>query len=81
MKKEEMISTLAIAGAEPRVIDAMAEAYEMGLEFGVKGYKHLTGALEAARDVCKYVDHDHIEDAKGHTQFFWEHLDKLKEME
>jgi len=81
MKKEEMISTLAIAGAEPRIIDAMAEAYEMGLEYGVKGYAHLTGAIEAARDVCKYLDHDAIDDAKGHTQFFWEHLDKLQELE
>ena len=81
MKKEEMISTLAIAGAEPRIIDAMAEAYEMGLEYGVKGYKHLTGAIEAARDVCKYLDHDHIEDAKGHVKFFWEYLDKLQEMD
>lgn len=81
MKKDEMMSVLAIAGADPRVMDAMAEAYDMGLEYGVKGYQHLTAALEAARDVCKHVDQDKLEEAKGHTQFFWEHLDKLKEME
>ena len=81
MKKDEMLSVLAIAGADPRVMDAMSEAYDMGLEYGVKGYKHLTGAIEAARDVCKYVDNDEMDDAKRHTQFFWEHLDKLKELE
>ena len=81
MKKDEMISVLAIAGVDPKMMDAMVEAYDMGLEYGVKGYKHLTGAIEAARDVCKYLDHDHIEDAKGHVKFFWEHLDKLQELE
>jgi hypothetical protein len=81
MKKDEMMSVLAIGGADPRVMDAMAEAYDMGLEYGVKGFKHLTSAIETARDVCKYLDADQIDDAKGHTQFFWEHLDKLKEME
>jgi hypothetical protein len=81
MKKDEMLSVLAIAGADPRVMDAMSEAYDMGLEYGVKGYKHLTGAIEAARDVCKYVDNDEMDDAKRHTQLFWEHLDKLKELE
>jgi len=81
MKKDEMISVLSIAGADSRTIDAMAEAYDMGLEYGAKGYTHLTGAIEAARDVCKYVDHDKFDDAKRHTEFFWEHLDKLKDME
>ena len=81
MKKDEMLSVLAIAGAEPRVMDAMAEAYDMGLEHGAKGYRYLTGAIEAARDVCKYVDQDKLEDAKGHTQLFWEQVNKLQEME
>ena len=81
MKKEEMMSVLAIAGADPKVMDAMAEAYDMGLEFGVKGYTHLTGAIEAARDVCRYLDADEVEDAKERTKLFWEHLDKLKEMD
>ena len=53
MKKDEMISVLAIAGVDPKMMDAMVEAYEMGLEYGVKGYKHLTDAIEAARDVCR----------------------------
>ena len=51
MRKDEMLSVLAIGGADPRVMDAMSEAYDMGLEYGVKGYKHLTGAIEAARDL------------------------------
>lgn len=81
MKKDEMISVLAIAGVDPKMMDAMVEAYEMGLEYGVKGYKHLTDAIEAARDVCRHVDNDAVDDAKRHTQLFWEHLDKLKELE
>lgn len=81
MKKEEMVSVLAVAGVEPKIIDAMAEAYDMGVEYGAKAYIHLTGAVEAARDVCKYLDHDAVESAKGHTQFFWEHIDKLRDME
>ena len=43
MKKDEMISVLAIAGVDPKMMDAMVEAYEMGLEYGVKGYKHQIG--------------------------------------
>jgi hypothetical protein len=81
MKKDEMISVLAIAGAEPRVIDAMTEAYEMGFEYGSKAYVHLTDAVEHARDVCKYVDHDKFDDAKRHTEFFWSSLKKLQELE
>ena len=81
MKKDEMLSVLAIAGAEPRVMDAMAEAYDMGLEYGAKGYKHLTDAIEASRNVCSAVDQDRLDDAKRHTEFFWSALTKLQELE
>lgn len=37
--------------------------------------------IEAARDVCKYLDHGMIEEAKAHTQFFWEALEKRKQKE
>ena len=79
MKKDEMMSVLAISGADPRVMDAMGEAYDMGVEYGVKGYQYLTAAIEAARDVCKHIDSDQIDDAKAQTKFFWEQLEKLKE--
>lgn len=81
MKKEEMVTLLRSVNCDENTVTAMINAYELGLEYGAKGYTHLTGAIEAARDVCKYVDHDKLEDAKGHTQFFWEHMDKLQEME
>jgi len=81
MKKDEMISVLAIAGAEPRVIDAMTEAYEMGLEYGAKGYTHLTGAIEAARNVCLHVNLGQIDEAQEDTGLFWEHVKKLQELE
>ena len=81
MKKEEMVSVLAIAGVDPKTIDAMTEAYEMGLEYGAKGYTHLTSAIEAARNVCLHVNLGQIDEAQEDTGLFWEHVNKLKEME
>jgi hypothetical protein len=81
MKKDEMITLLRSVSCDENTVTAMTNAYDMGFEYGSKAYVHLTDAVESARDVCKYVDHDHIEDAKAHTQFFWEHLDKLKDLE
>lgn len=81
MKKDEMISVLSIAGADSRTIDAMAEAYDMGLEYGAKGYTHLTGAIEAARNVCLHVNLGQIDEAQEDTGLFWEHVNKLKDME
>ena len=81
MKKEEMISVLAIAGAEPRVIDAMAEAYEMGFEHGASVYKQLGAAIEDATDVCKAVDQGDIVGAKTASQYFWDTLGKVRDME
>lgn len=81
MKKEEMVSVLAIAGVDPKTIDAMTEAYEMGLEYGAKGYTHLTSAIEAARNVCLHVNLGQIDEAQEDTKLFWEHVNKLKDME
>jgi rubrerythrin len=41
----------------------------------------MKSALDNARDVCKYLDHDMVKEAKAHTQFFWNDLDKIKEFE
>ena len=81
MKKEDMVSVLAIAGVDPKTIDAMTEAYEMGLEYGAKGYTHLTSAIEAARNVCLHVNLGQIDEAQEDTKLFWEHVNKLKDME
>lgn len=81
MKKEEMISVLAIAGAEPRIIDAMAEAYDMGFEQGAVAYKLLTRAIESAQDVCQAVNDDLIKIAQIHAKTFEENLARVKDME
>jgi len=39
----------------------------------------MKSALDNARDVCKYLDHDMVKEAKAHTQFFWGDIDKIKE--
>lgn len=41
----------------------------------------MKSAIDNARDVCKYLDHDMIDEAKAHTKFFWNDLDKIKEFE
>jgi hypothetical protein len=38
-------------------------------------------ALEAARDVCKYLDAGMVEEAKTHTEFYWDALDKIRDMD
>lgn len=78
MKKEEMISTLAIAGAEPRIIDAMAEAYEMGFDYGSKAYVFLVEAVEEAKRICEQLDSVGNEPS---TADFWKAMKKLQEME
>lgn len=79
MKKEEMISTLAIAGAEPRIIDAMAEAYEMGFDYGSKAYVFLVEAVEEAKRICEQLDSVVGKDPS--TADFWKAMKKLQEME
>ena len=39
----------------------------------------MRSALDNARDVCKYLDHDMIKEAKAHTKFFWNDIEKIKE--
>ena len=41
----------------------------------------MKSAIDNARDVCKYLDHDMVEEAKGHTEFFWNDLDKIREFD
>ena len=41
----------------------------------------MKSALDNARDVCKYLDHDMVKEAKAHTKFFWGDIDKIKEDE
>jgi len=41
----------------------------------------MKSALDNARDVCKYLDHDMVKEAKAHTQFFWNDLDKIREFD
>ena len=81
MKKEEMITLLRSVSCDENTVTAMTNAYELGFDYGSKAYVHLTDAVEHARDVCKYVDHDKFDDAKRHTEFFWSSLNKLQELE
>jgi hypothetical protein len=81
MKKDEMISVLAIAGAEPRVIDAMGEAYDMGFEYGARAYVHLTEALEHAKATCDLLDLDKLDEARESIVPFWKAMKKLQELE
>ena len=41
----------------------------------------MKSALDNARDVCKYLDHDMIKEAKAHTEFFWNDLDKIRDFD
>jgi len=43
--------------------------------------KLLEAAVEDARDVCKYLDAGKIEEAKAHTEFYWDALDKIRDMD
>lgn len=42
---------------------------------------YMIDALEHARDVCKYLDAGKIEEAKAHTEFYWDALDKIRDKE
>lgn len=81
MKKDEMVSVLAIAGADSRTIDAMAEAYEMGFDYGSRAYVHLTEALEHAKNLCERVDRETSEGDDSFTGDFWKAMKKLQELE
>ena len=81
MKKDEMVSVLSIAGADSRTIDAMAEAYEMGFDYGSKAYVHLTEAVEEAKRICERVDRETSEGDDPFTGDFWKAMKKLQELE
>ena len=81
MTKDEMTTLLRSVGVNENTVTAMENAYEMGFEQGAIAYKVLRGAVEEARDICKYLDHDKVDDAKNHVQFFWQQLDKIAVME
>jgi GTP cyclohydrolase III len=81
MKKEEMVSVLAIAGVDPRIIDAMTEAYEMGFEHGARAYMRLTEAIECATEVAQQVGVGDLDNAKEASKDFWDALGKVRSME
>jgi hypothetical protein len=81
MTKDQMSTLLRGVGCDENTITAMENAYEMGFEYGARAHTHLQGAVEAARDVCKYLDHDMVEQAKDHTEFYWDHVAKLRDMQ
>ena len=81
MTKDELTTVLGIAGVDPKTIDAMTQSYEMGFEHGAKVGVHMRTAIEAARDVCKYLDHDLLEEAKDHTALYWDAIERLRAFE
>lgn len=81
MTKDEMTTLLRGVGVNENTVTAMVNAYEMGFEQGAVAYKVLRGAVEEARDICKYLDHGKVDDAKDHVQFFWQQLDKIAVLE
>ena len=81
MTKDDMTALLGSAGVTQEIITAMEQAYEMGFEHGAKAGHLMRVAVEAARDVCKYLDHDEVEKAKGHTEFYWNAIDRLRDLE
>jgi predicted secreted protein len=81
MKKEEMVSVLAIAGVDPKTIDAMTEAYEMGFEHGARAYMRLTEAIECATEVAQQVGVGDLDNAKEASKDFWDALGKVRSME
>ena len=59
-------------------LEACKEALEQPAQEPVAWMKN---ALDNARDVCKYLDHDMIKEAKAHTKFFWNDLDKIRDFD
>ena len=81
MKKEEMVSVLAIAGVDPKTIDAMTNAYEMGFEYGARAYVRLTEAVECATEVAQQVGVGDLDNAKEASKDFWSAMESLRAME
>jgi predicted secreted protein len=81
MKKEEMIALLRSVNCDENTVTAMTNAYEMGFEHGASVYKQLGAAIEDATDVCKALDQGDIVGAKTASQYFWDTLGKVRDME
>lgn len=81
MTRDEMITLLRSVSCDENTITAMTNAYELGFEQGARAYKVLSAAVEAGRDVCKYLQANETDAAMGHVQFFWDELDKIRAME
>jgi hypothetical protein len=81
MTKDEMTTLLRSVGVSENTVTAMENAYEMGFEQGAVAYKHLRSAVEAGRDVCKYLEANETDAALGHVRFFWDALDSIRVME
>lgn len=81
MTKNEMVTLLRSVGVNENTVTAMENAYEMGFEQGAVAYKHLRSAVEAGRDVCKYLEANETDAAVAHARFFWDALDNIRAME
>jgi hypothetical protein len=73
-------------GFNSEIRELLALAFEGGKQSALEQpaqelEAYLRSALDNARDVCKYLDHDMVEKAKTHTQFFWDDLDKIRELD
>lgn len=81
MTKDEMVTLLRSVGVSENTVTAMVNAYEMGFEQGANVGHDLRAAVEAGRDVCKYLSHDMVQEAKDHVQFFWDAIDRIQDEE
>lgn len=81
MTKDEMITLLRSVNCDENTVTAMTNAYEMGFDHGANVGDGLRAAVEAGRDVCKYLDHDKIAEAKDHTMLFWDAIERLQALE
>jgi hypothetical protein len=77
MTKDEMTSLLGSAGADPKTIDAMVQAYEMGFEHGAKVGDKLRGLVVEATAICHEIDNGDTAD----TAAFWALHNSLKDMQ
>lgn len=76
MTKEEMTTVLGIAGVDPKTIDAMTQAYEMGFDQGALASRGIEALVEAAAETIRSFD------AGGdpYTGRFWDEYNKLQGM-
>ena len=76
MTKEDMIVLLNSAGVDPKVVEAMTQAYEMGFEHGASASRGIEALVEAAAETIRSFD------AGGdpYTGRFWDEYNKLQGM-